>query len=735
MMKWIRLLAFMAGAMLFATGCQGGNTGKSTGAIIPPAERDFSFYQFSDVHIEPAYAMPTEYKDLRSFSCVQAAKNLAPIQMLPYAVTAPKPSFALVTGDVTEFGYAGATWQVFDQYFGDFGIPVHCVAGNHDNTWVSATREYRKRFDGQNYSFDYAGCHFVGLNSATLQDPVPSFGQEVIEFLRRDIESTPPSTPVFVFFHHPLYIDEFCSNYDSDRVVDLLHERNVVLALDGHGHSAVHHKYPGFDGVEGGSTFGAKSGFNVVYVKGSKLYAAYTRCEDSTTTKGLVQLDIPERSAYPTVKIESPRPFEEIRDGALKISASIAGSDKPLQAEFDLDDEKELGGELAVDGGKFTKNVDISKLVNGAHFLRVRFVEGKKTLAQKSAAFFVERSGQGKAEARWRFQMAGGSKAAPLAYNGMIYVGANDGEFYALNAKTGKLEWKYNAGAEILTSAAVWKDRILFGDGHGKFHALTPQGQELWSVDIGAAVYSSPVVDDEGNVFFGNQAAELCAVRAETGQILWKNKDARQSIESQPFVHGGAVLYGAWDGYLYAADRKTGKTLWKSPGPKNQKTVNRYYAPADNGPVAVGGRIYIADRGYIAGEYSESGDFIKRISADCAALTPSVDRKALYLRGLKTPLLKLGLDGKELWNSNVVLGRIPVSPTEKDGFVYACSNSGRLSAVDAKTGKTAWDYQVSPQLYVMSGVGAAEGVVFTSGLDGWVTAIAAPPAAAQAASR
>ena len=125
----------------------------------------------------------------------------------------------------------------------------------------------------------------------------------------------------------------------------------------------------------------------------------------------------------------------------------------------------------------------------------------------------------------------------------------------------------------------------------------------------------------------------------------------------------------------------------------------------------------------MAGEYTPDGTYVKEISTGCSAIGLAENGQALYLRGLESPLKKIGLDGRLLWESSVVAGRIPVSPMEVDQTVYICTNSGRLSALDAATGQGKWEYQVSPQLYVMSGVGVNKGVVFTSGLDGFVTAI------------
>jgi len=52
-------------------------------------------------------------------------------------------------------------------------------------------------------------------------------------------------------------------------------------------------------------------------------------------------------------------------------------------------------------------------------------------------------------------------EASPILIDGVVYCGANDGYFYALDALTGTFLWSFCAGAPIL-SAAVYHDKHLF---------------------------------------------------------------------------------------------------------------------------------------------------------------------------------------------------------------------------------------------------------------------------------
>jgi len=689
--------------------------------------QDFSFLHVSDSHVSPFFEMPKDYSKLRSYGCIRTLKDLNEVHMEPYTLIAPKPSFIIHSGDIFEFSAPGVSWDVNRRYYEGVDIPIYYIAGNHDNTWVSIASDLRTLYGGLNYSFDYGGCHFIGLNSATIQEPIQSFDEVAVNFLKEDLDKIDPSTPVFMYFHHPLYTSSFASNYDCDRILDCVRDHNVVLVMDGHGHSAVKHNYPGVDGVEGGSTFTkkdpSKGGFNIVSIQDNQLYVAYKKSDKESATKGLLKKEIKDKSDYIKIALVSPKEDEVFTNGNIELkvlaSSALRGSS---QAIYELNDEPK--GELSRTGMFFSAQPNTEDLCNGAHFIRVHFtIDGKDY--QKSVPFFLDQPGrETMGTAKWRYKMKGSSQSTPLVFDHTVYVGSNDGLLYAIDEQSGKLKWTFDAGAEILSSPVGYKNLILFGAGSARFYALTTAGRAQWTHDSEAPIYSSPVVDEAGIVYFGNNKAELTAIDADTGKVLWIHQDAKFSVESKPFVSDKAVYFGAWDGYLYAVDKKSGNTIWRQPGPKNlelKRTIT-YYGPADNGPLATRNKVYIADRGYVAGVYLPDGTYEKTISKKCSAIGFSEDKKSLYLRGTSQPLTKIDLDGNVLWESSEVLGRFPVSPLEKDGKVFVCSNRGRFSALDARSGKVLWQYQVTPKLYVMSGPSVHEGVVFTTGMDGYITA-------------
>ena len=51
--------------------------------------------------------------------------------------------------------------------------------------------------------------------------------------------------------------------------------------------------------------------------------------------------------------------------------------------------------------------------------------------------------------AAWKYMTGNGIQSSPAIANGILYIGSNDNNVYALNATTGALIWKYTTGCFI----------------------------------------------------------------------------------------------------------------------------------------------------------------------------------------------------------------------------------------------------------------------------------------------
>ena len=96
----------------------------------------------------------------------------------------------------------------------------------------------------------------------------------------------------------------------------------------------------------------------------------------------------------------------------------------------------------------------------------------------------------------WSYTTGGSPlSSSPAVANGTVYIGANDGKVYALNAATGALKWSHTGGGFDPSSPAVANGLVYIGFFRSKVYALNAvTGALKWSYP--AKNNSSPTVAD-----------------------------------------------------------------------------------------------------------------------------------------------------------------------------------------------------------------------------------------------
>ena len=691
---------------------------------VTPDTQDFAFIHFSDIHVSPYVARFGKPPALRgaegiAWLCEEA---IGPQSIPGLQHTSATPAFALATGDLTEFGVIDATWAEFEKAFATLPYPLYVLPGNHDNTWVAMLDVMRAKYGGENYSFDQAGCHFICLNSATPQEPVPTLDGKTRAFLRQDLAKTPHDTPVFVAMHHPPYGGEFANPAEHDTLIDLLRDWNVVLVLYGHGHTASHRVMDGLDGVMGGTTFKRNTGYAVASVQDGTLRYAYRYLNPpegvKTDTDGwrmLLEKPIARSAPRRLFTLEAPPELTAIGTSlevALVPTANIALEDVTARVD---------GEEVQVTAAPDTSGyrVAIGERTPGWHLLSVRASDGVGQSDLRTAEFRVPAP---KPRQHWRVTLPAAVKAAPVVIDDKLIIAGTDGLVRALDRHTSAALWTFATGAEILGAPAWSGELLVLGAGDGGVYALDADGENHWRYAADFPVYGWPLIDGEV-VYVGDNSGRLHAINLADGTRRWLFERADFAIEAQPCIFGEQVVVGAWDGHVYAVNRADGTLAWKSLGPKaSEGSGITYYGPADCGPVAIGERLLVCDRGYCLGAYDRTGQLVERLGEGVAAITRT-DR-GLLCRTLSSGVQLLRANGKSAWTADVPAGRFPIPPTLRGDAVYVCSNQGLLSVLAAQTGQPRWRYQTTAGFFVMAPVAVADdGICYVAGMDGSVLAL------------
>ena len=94
----------------------------------------------------------------------------------------------------------------------------------------------------------------------------------------------------------------------------------------------------------------------------------------------------------------------------------------------------------------------------------------------------------------WKYATKGivTSSATP---NGILYVGSNDHNVYALNANTGTKVWNYTTRDKVNSSPAIASGIVYVGSVDYNIYALNAAtGTKVWSYNTGDGVNSSPTI-------------------------------------------------------------------------------------------------------------------------------------------------------------------------------------------------------------------------------------------------
>ncbi len=708
---------------------------------------DFCFIHTSDNHLSPQPA-GSPAPDLSkgpagglTWLCEQARQ---PQIIEPLHYDAGRPAFIIDTGDLTEYGVIANTYNTFEEITKSLPIPLYYSLGNHDETWTGAMSVMRKRYGDLQYSFDKFGCHFVCLNSATPQEPLPSIERRTLVWLADDLSRVPRNKPVFLFCHHQLSSTEFAKPFEQIRLLQLLDGHNVVLLLMGHGHGHYHEKWNNLDSVMGGTTSHPTQniGYNIVWIKDGILHVAFRPKDPGKPMQLTLEKPI---APQPQTQLQllSPKPTglngtpSRVIGDAVPVELKIFNAPSPAQASDSqiwptsltarIDDETSSSQDLASTGGNFDAKLSTANLLPGMHYVIATAQFGKQKFDTAEEFLFAPPN----SPAAVRVVLDAGVKAGPvLADNGLI-VATTGGKIVQLslgdNARKPKV--LFDAGVEILHSPALVDGQLYFSAAEKGVHRMGLDGKLVWKCDVGAAVYGTPAVDAQ-RVYVADMEGDFHAIDRNTGKLVWSKHHAAFNFEMPVLLHDGVLYAGAWDGFVYAVNAADGSLKWKQAGPAGQTGkhpyTSRYYAPADCPLIAIGDRLFVTDRAYRLGSYKlDSGEYLGQIAENVAAIGPTADGRGFYARGLTTGLTRY--DGKAgvVWaDKDLDMGRFPVLPLERAGKVYTCSNRGTLTVHDAAGGKLLLSYQACPQLHVMAPVAADNaGNAYVAGMDGSVTKV------------
>ena len=314
------------------------------------------------------------------------------------------------------------------------------------------------------------------------------------------------------------------------------------------------------------------------------------------------------------------------------------------------------------------------------------------------------------------YQTGNSVSSSPAIANGLLYIGSDDGNIYALNAASGTLVWNYQTYYPVGSSPAVSQGLVYAGSTNGKVYALNATtGGFVWSYQTGSYVYSSPAVAN-GILYIGSDDNKTYALNATTGALVWSYQTGSY-VGSSPALGAGLVYIGSYDNKTYALNSNTGSLVWSY-------TTGGYIAscPALAGNIVyVGsndGKIYAlnANTGALAWSYQTGSSIVS---------SPAVTQGLVYVGASNGKVYALNANtGNLAWIFQANNG-IESSPAVAGGVVYVGSDDGNLYALAASSGALVWSYQTGSA--IVSCPAIDNGIVYVGAQNGKVYAFNGAP--------
>ena len=179
----------------------------------------------------------------------------------------PAIQFVVISGDITEFG-SDEEIKLAKQILDSLNKPWYIIPGNHDSNWSeNGSNTFKKVFGNETFAFKAGDFLFLGTHSGPNMRMSPGqIPRENIVWLDSVLKATDNNTPIIFVNHYPQ--DSSLNNWFE--AIDRLKQKNIQLALCGHGHSNRKLNFEGIPAVMGRSNLRANKeigGYNIVTIK------------------------------------------------------------------------------------------------------------------------------------------------------------------------------------------------------------------------------------------------------------------------------------------------------------------------------------------------------------------------------------------------------------------------------------------------------------------------------------
>lgn len=285
--------------------------------------------------------------------------------------------------------------------------------------------------------------------------------------------------------------------------------------------------------------------------------------------------------------------------------------------------------------------------------------------------------------------------------------------------KPGKLFWKFKTGGYIWSSPAVDEEgNVYVGSYDNRLYAFAPDGTLLWSFEADGGIGTSPAIGPNGMIYFGDDAGTFYALNKDGSyRLIWR---LGVRIRTGPVVGNDGRVYFATRGGLFVCLDEYGSVVWSFTLPNDIECE-----PA----LDEDGTLYFGDTAGVVYAVSHEGIPNEIFRAEGAvdsgfAIHDGPFGKTIYFVSRDGHLYAIAPDGTLRWRFELPVDDFYTysSPVVgPDGTVYVGDFDGGINAISPE-GELLWRFETGESVRSTPLV-TAEGIIYVGSTDGYLYAL------------
>ena len=303
------------------------------------------------------------------------------------------------------------------------------------------------------------------------------------------------------------------------------------------------------------------------------------------------------------------------------------------------------------------------------------------------------------------------------------------GRIKAFDAETGKSVWTADVDVDLISGAGGGTDGVvLIGSQEGDVFALEEEtGVERWHQKLNSEILSPPKSED-GIAVVRTADGQLTGLDLTDGEVLWRyqRKVPLLSLRgsSAPVIADGQVIAGYANGRLVSVSLYDGSEQWEKrvAVPRGRSELERL-VDIDSDPVVRDGRVYVvAHNGRVASLSLYDGGMIWAKEMSSQAGLDAVPDEAVYVSDTSDTVWALeDISGETLWRQTRLLRRNITAPVAFGDNVLVGDLEGYVHWISRDDGRFVSREKISK--YAIRSKPLVNGdLVYITSSDGRITA-------------